>query len=307
MENPASLQAVKIKRLFDHFNLAAAAMLLLVIVLVAFICFKFRRRGTDPAEGAQTTGNGPLEAVMIGVPVLLLAWFFYESVAVARSVTPTEAGQKTPDIIVTGHQWWWEVQYPGHNIITANVVHLPAGRHLLLELRSADVIHDWWVPELGNKTDLIPGNKNYLALDIQQAGDYTGACSEFCGAQHAWMRIHVIAQDTADYNRWLDSNSRESVPPADPLAREGASLFMASTCAGCHRIAGTTASAAVGPDLTHLGSRQELLTGILPMNESNLIAWISHPQQIKPGSRMPDFILPPDSVKAIAHYLEQLK
>ena len=281
-------------------------MLLLVVGLVIFICLRYRAKG-DLSEGAQHTGNKFLEALMIGVPALLLGWFFFQSAGTARAVAPASDNTGKPDIVITGHQWWWEVAYPGYGVITANEVHLPVGKHILMEMKSGDVIHDWWVPELGNKTDLVPGNKTYLSVDILKPGDYSGACSEFCGAQHAWMRIRVVAQLPEDFAVWLAANAKTALPPADSLSRQGAAFFQAMTCANCHRIGGTAAIADAGPDLTHVGSRRELLTGILPMNEADLRSWIGHPQQIKPGARMPDFILSRDSIAAIAHYLEQLK
>lgn len=306
VEDPASLQADRINRLFNHFNLAAAAMLLLVTVLVIYICIRFRHRKGDDTEGSPNTGNRLMESLMIGLPTLLLAWFFYETVSASNAILPGHDASRQPDVIITGHQFWWEITYPG-KVITANEVHLPTGRHLLMEMRSADVIHDWWVPQLGNKMDLIPGNDNYLWVDIRQPGDYYGACSEFCGAEHAWMRIHVIAQSPADFNRWLDSNATVAAAPADSMAREGAILFQTKTCSNCHRIAGTAAIATAGPDLTHIGGRTEILTGMLAMNEKNLADWISHPQRIKEGSYMPDFMFSKDSIRAIAHYLDQLK
>jgi len=288
---------------------------------------------------------------MIGFPTLLLAWFFYKTLAVSSAVMPPVDPSRQPDVIITGHQFWWEVSYPRNAgsvgssgatsstgspgtasspgvansagntgpiapanpadtpnyVITANEVHLPVGRPLLMELRSADVIHDWWVPQLGNKMDLVPGNKNYLWLNIRRPGHYIGACSEFCGQQHAWMRINVIAQEPADFARWLDSNARNANPPADALARAGETLFQTRTCAGCHRIRGTPAGGAAGPDLTHVANRSTILTGLLTTNEEDLASWIDHPQEIKQGSYMPSFMFSKDSIKAIAHYLEQLK
>lgn len=281
-------------------------MLLLVIGLVVIICWRYRATG-DPSEGSQNTGNNVLEAMMIGIPALLLGWFFFQSGGIARAIAPAGETTAKPDVIITGHQWWWEVAYPGHDVITANEVHLPVGKHLLMEMRSGDVIHDWWVPALGNKTDLVPGNKTYLSLDIVKPGDYSGACSEFCGAQHAWMRIRVVAQLPEDFAIWLAANAKPALPPVDSLSRQGAALFQAMTCGNCHRIGGTSATANAGPDLTHVASRKELLTGILPMDEADLRSWIGHPQQIKPGARMPDFIMSRDSIAAIAHYIEQLK
>lgn len=307
VEDPASFQADRINRLFNHFNIAAGAMLLLVVVLTIWFATRFRRRPGDNTEGTPIEGNRIIETFMIGIPCLLLLWFFYETVTVSKAVMPTSHPNRPPDVVVTGHQFWWEVEYPAGHIVTANEVHLPVGQPLLLEMRSADVVHDWWVPQLGNKMDLVPGNRNYIWLTIRKPGDYIGTCSEFCGEQHAWMRIRVVAQQPGDYRRWLDSNARPALPPADDLARKGETLFETSSCANCHRITGTTAAGTAGPDLSHLGSRSTILTGLLATNEQNIADWIDHPQQIKHGAYMPNFMFAKDSVRALAHYLEQLK
>jgi cytochrome c oxidase subunit II len=305
--NPASYQAEKINKLFNYFNIVAACMLLLVCFLVIFICIKFKEKKGDLREPKQTTGNKKVEALMIGIPTLLLIWFFYQSLITMNAVaSPVPQGEEA-DIIITGHQWWWEVYYPKANVITANEVHLPVGKHLLMEMRSADVIHDWWVPQLGNKMDLVPKINNYLWLDINKPGKYIGACSEFCGAQHAWMRINVVAEGENDFQNWLARNSKDAVIPKDSLTMKGAEIFQTQTCASCHRIQGTAATSNVGPDLTHVASRSELLTGLMKNNEANLYKWINHPQQVKPGARMPDFKYGNDSVNAIVHYLAQLK
>ncbi|MEO6906053.1 MAG: cytochrome c oxidase subunit II [Ginsengibacter sp.] len=307
VENPSSQQADRINRLFNYFNIAAGGMLLLVIFLIVYITIKFRRKNGDTDEPVQTPRNNKLEAAMIGGPVLLLVFFFYQTLTVMNAVSPAVPKNRQPDIVITGHQWWWEVNYPAANVVAANEIHLPVGKRLLMEMRSADVIHDWWVPQLGNKMDLVPNQSNYLWLNINKPGKYIGACSEFCGAQHAWMRINVIAQNENDYNKWLAANAKEAVVPTDNIALNGAQLFQSKTCAGCHRIQGTAATSNVGPDLTHVASRQTLLTGLMENNESNLYKWVNHPQQIKPGAHMPDFNFDKDSVNAIVHYLEGLK
>lgn len=307
VEHPASMQAERINKLFNYFNIAAACMLLLVCFLVVFICIKFKEKKGDEGEPKQTTGNKKVEALMIGIPTLLLVWFFYQSLATMHAVASPVAVDTEPDVIITGHQWWWEVDYPKANVVTANEVHLPVGKHLLMEMRSADVIHDWWVPELGNKMDLIPKINNYLWLDINKQGKYIGTCSEFCGAQHAWMRINVIAEKENDFQKWLADNSKDAVVPTDSMAIKGAEIFQTQTCASCHRIQGTAATSNVGPDLTHVASRAELLTGLMKNNEGNLNKWISRPQQVKPGARMPDFQYGKDTINAIVSYLTQLK
>ena len=307
VENPASQQADRINRLFNYFNIAAAGMLLLVFFLIVYICIKFRQKKGDNDKPIRTSHSKMLEGAMIGGPVLILIFFFYQTLTTMNAVSPSVPKDRQPDIVITGHQWWWEVDYPEANVVTANEVHLPVGKRLLMQMRSADVIHDWWVPQLGNKMDLVPNQSNYLWLDINKPEKYIGACSEFCGAQHAWMRINVIAENENDFNKWLVENAKAAVVPTDSLALKGAELFQTKTCAGCHRIQGTLATSNVGPDLTHLASRQTLLTGLMENNESNLFKWINHPQQIKPGAHMPEFNFNKDTVNAIVHYLNQLK
>ena len=305
--NPASPQAEKIHRLFNYFNLAAAGMLLLVCFLVTFICIKYRQKKGDITEPKQVKGSNKLEGLMIAGPALLLIWFFCETVSTMKFVAPSLPVNRQPDVIITAHQWWWEVRYPSSNVISANEVHLPAGKSLLLEMRSADVIHDWWVPALGNKIDMIPGVTNNLSIFINEPGDFFGTCSEFCGAQHAWMRIHVIAQNENDFKQWISNNTTSAAKPNNSIGEAGAALFQTKTCGSCHRIQGTEANGNAGPDLTHVKSRMQLLSGMIDNNETNLFAWISHPQQVKPAAHMPNFILDTDSLNAIVQYLDQLK
>ncbi len=302
---PASRQAWRIHSLFNEFNIAAAAMLVLVISLVIFISIKYRSRKNDDAEPHQVKGNNLVEALMIGIPSLLLAYFFYQTVIVQRSVQPSIPPARQADVVITGHQWWWEARYPDFTV-TANEIHLPAGKDLLLDLRTADVIHDWWVPSLGNKMDMIPGKSNFLWVHIDKPGVYDGACSEFCGAQHAWMRIKVIAQKQDDFDAWLAQNKISSAAPADSLALTGYKLYSRLSCVNCHNNELQPGNN-IGPNLAHVASRSQLLTGLLLTSEKNFYQWISNPQNIKPGAHMPEYNLPADSLKAIAHYLAQLK
>jgi cytochrome c oxidase subunit 2 len=216
-----------------------------------------------------------------------------------------EKANRPADVVITGHQWWWEVQYPAAHLITANEIHLPVGKTLLLKLLSGDVIHDWWVPELGNKMDMVPNRDNYIWLTINKPGTYYGTCSEFCGAQHAHMMIRVVAQPDQDYQSWLQSNQQAALPAVS--RSKGAQVFNSLSCADCHRIQGTPAMGSAGPDLTHVASRQTLLSGMLINNESNLEAWLRDPQKVKPGANMPKFLLSDSTLKALVAYLNSLK
>lgn len=223
-----------------------------------------------------------------------------------HTVLPSADGKK-PDVVVTGHQYWWEASYPSANVTTANEIHLPAGRPVLLKLLSADVIHDWWIPEFGNKMDLVSGKENYLWLNIKKPGNYEGACSEFCGSQHAGMRLKVIAETEDDYQKWLTHEATASNIVSTTDEQHGEQLFTDKTCGSCHAISGTSAMGRAGPDLTHLASRKTLLTGLIPNNKENLGKWILQPQKIKPGARMPEFRMDKQDADAIVAYLSSLK
>ncbi|MEJ2720494.1 MAG: cytochrome c oxidase subunit II, partial [bacterium] len=164
------------------------------------------------------------------------------------------------DLHVTAHQWWWEGHYPKTGVTTANEFHLPVGETLLLRFRSGDVIHDWWVPQLGRKVDIFPNRTTFLWTKIEKPGTYLGTCDEFCGAEHAWMRIRVIAEDPARYTAWTKDQLEPPAPPSDPSAMQGLALYSTHTCASCHTIKGLS-SGTIGPDLTHVGSRQTLAAG----------------------------------------------
>jgi cytochrome c oxidase subunit 2 len=297
----SSRQAEEINRVANYFYLAAGCILLVVAVCTAYVLYKFREQNKNNA--AEKSLSRKWEIVMIGIPTLLVAIFLYVNIKTINSVEPDTKG-RTPEVIITAHQWWWEANYPSANVTTANEIHLPAGKSILLKLLSSDVIHDWWVPQFGNKMDMIPSQENYLWLTIKQPGEYYGICSEFCGAQHAHMRIKVIAQTEKEYNNWLIQHRQ---PVTNTSFTSGAQLFMQKTCGNCHRINGTAANGTIGPELTHLASRQTLLAGLLENNPQNLENWIKDPQQIKPGANMPDFHLDDTTVKAISAYLYSLK
>lgn len=303
--NGASPQAEKIKSLDYGFIAAASLVLLLVVGLTVFITIRYRFK-KDDAEPKQTAGNRKLEILMVGIPLILVIVFFFWSLNTMSAINP-DRGRNKPEVIITGHQWWWQASYPGTTVNTANEIHLPVGKKILMQLEAADVIHDWWVPSLGGKMDMIPGMHNFLCVTIDKPGIYEGACSEFCGQQHAWMRIRVIAQTTADYERWLKEHALNASNPKDTIAKLGAALFMNASCGSCHNIKGTSANGMQGPDLTHFGSRQTMLTGMMDNTTDNINKWLTDPQKVKPGAHMPRFIFGPDSVRALTAYLKQLK
>ncbi|WEK21581.1 MAG: cytochrome c oxidase subunit II [Candidatus Pedobacter colombiensis] len=301
----ASPEAEKIRALTYGFLIAAAGVMLLIVLLTIYISVKFRAKATS-VEPIQIKGNRKVEILMVGFPLVLVIGFFFWSIKTMREVLPPH-GDGPPDIIITGHQWWWEAVYPGSKVVAANEIYLPTGKRLLIELNAADVIHDWWVPALGGKMDLIPGMVNHLWVTINKPGTYEGTCSEFCGQQHAWMRIRVVAQSPEDHEQWLQAHSQRTELPMGTLALEGKALFMKASCSNCHSVQGTIATGGEGPDLTHFASRKTMLAGMMDNNPENVYKWLTDPQKVKPGSHMPRFIFAKDSIAALTAYLTQLK
>ena len=304
---PDSPQAAAISNLFIVTLIIAGIVFAIVLVFTIIAIVRFRSR-PDMEEPRQIFGNKKLEIGWTVAPaLLLLGLFIYTAKTMQVSDQPVPSDQQGKDLVVVGHQWWWEVRYPQYGVVTANEVHMPVGQKLSGLFESADVIHDFWVPQLGRKIDLVPGHPNNLYLQLDTPGTYLGTCAEFCGAQHAWMRIRVIAQTQEDFAAWIKSQQQIPQTPTSGPAAEGAQLFQQIACQSCHTIAGTDAKGTVGPDLTHLASRETLGAGVLDNNPGNLTAWVNNPQNIKPGVNMPSLGLTNQQLQAIVAYLETLK
>jgi cytochrome c oxidase subunit 2 len=221
-------------------------------------------------------------------------------------------GMDAPQIRIVGHRWWWEVQYlgdqPDQIAISANEIHIPVGTPIRVEVRSADVIHSFWVPALGGKVDLIPGHINAFTLQADVTGRFFGQCAEFCGAQHANMKIVVVAHERADYDRWLAHERAAATPPATRAASLGKQVFETAPCANCHQIRGTRAHGLMGPDLTHVGERHAIAANVYPNTRAFLAAWAVHAQRLKPDAQMPDLtVMTGEELDALAQYLESLQ
>jgi cytochrome c oxidase subunit II len=214
-------------------------------------------------------------------------------------------------IKLVGHQWWWEAQYsdpePSRIVTTANELHIPVGKVVKFELQSTDVIHSLWVPNLHGKRDLVPGHPTTVLLRADREGEYHGQCAEFCGYQHAHMRILIVADEPPKFEKWLDTQRQDARSPATPIAKSGRDVFLTSQCVMCHNIAGTDARATLGPDLSHIGSHKTLAAGSFTNTPEVLAKWISDPQKMKPGVLMPPNELSADALNALVAYLESLK
>jgi cytochrome c oxidase subunit II len=268
-----------------------------------------RRAPGLPFLGERENVSNALVVVFGAVlPVLvLIGVFIVANVNVINTTAAPKPGTTKMTIHVIGHQWFWEVRYPGTRAVTANEIHIPTGTRVNVLATTEDVIHSFWVPELNRKIDMIPGRSNRVLLYTDKPGVYRGQCAEFCGLQHAHMSFAVFADPPARFRAWLANEARPARPATTPVLRGGEQTFMASQCASCHTIRGTQAQGAVGPDLTHFGSRTTLASYMLKNTPNEVARWIDNPQHIKPGNKMPALGLTPAQIGQIVPYLESLK
>ena len=300
--DPRSPDAAIIAEMGWVVMLGGIAVLAIVTAFAAYAILAPRERAARLTGRAFIVGGG------IVFPSVVLAALLVYSLVRASALSAAGSGPALR-IEIIGEQWWWRVHYLDDQgrveLVTANEIHIPVGRPIDLTLRSADVIHSFWVPQLAGKLDMIPGKPNRLRISAAEAGRYRGQCAEYCGGPHALMAFFVVAQPEAEFAAWA-ARQRTAATASGTHAR-GVALFEAS-CAACHAIRGTRAAGDRGPDLTHLASRETIAAGRLPRNAETLATWIARSQQVKPGNLMPSFAhLTVDELRALAGYLESLK
>jgi cytochrome c oxidase subunit II len=279
------------------------------IVVAGLVVGAIYRRRDEPAGGVQTGGGiGWIVIGGIAVPAVILLGVLIVAMTTLRADAALPA-HPALTLQVIGHRWWWEVRYPGaapgDAFVTANEIHIPAGRPVQLELTTADVIHSFWIPQLAGKTDLIPGQRNVSWIEADSSGTYWGQCGEYCGVQHAHMQMYLEAESPGQFVSWLQGQRRAAADPPDSVAA-GRRVFERSACAMCHTIRGTSAAGTAGPDLTHLASRHTIAGGMLPNTPGNLAGWIANPQALKPGTGMPVVPLSPREFRVLLGYLRAL-
>jgi cytochrome c oxidase subunit 2 len=308
--NPQGLEAARLAHLIWFFIAVCGAVWLLVMAGLGMAIFSRRGRGNSDPLALDAGGErrkALVVATLVGVTVLVLIVFTFTSYLATRGLA---SPGKAIEIEVTGHQWWWQVNYagttPSRTFQTANEIRIPAGQRVRLTLKSGDVIHSFWVPNLAGKQDLIPGKTNVLEFTATRPGIYRAQCAEFCGWQHAKMALSVFSLTTAEFNGWVKSQLRPASAALDPIAAKGRDVFMSRGCALCHAIRGTRAGGRYGPDLTHVADRTTLAAGTLPNSPQSLMAWIADPQAIKPGNKMPIVPLTQGERAALTAYLGSL-
>ncbi len=238
-------------------------------------------------------------------PAILLAITYFFTISTLRAIAGTA---DDPLIIeVVGNQYWWQVSYPEFGFETANEIHIPINRPIQLELKSADVYHAFWLPELGIKRDLVPGTTNTYQFSADVAKQYWGLCSEFCGIQHANMLLLVIGQEQADFDQWVANQQQDAPAPTTELTQRGYDIYIDAQCALCHTIRGTESAGNTAPDLTHLNSRLTLGAGVTRNSIGSLGGWVANPHGIKPGVLMPAAQLTGEELNALLAYLQTLR
>ncbi len=286
----------------------AAIVLFIISVLLGIIYSRSRKQRQEKdlyANDHTYLRNVALGGGLAPIVVLLIMMGFGIR---SENLSTMKRNQTGTEIEVIGHQWWWEVRYANQNFATANEIHIPVGQPVTVHVTSADVIHSFWVPELHGKIDMIPGQTNTITLQADQVGTYRGQCAEFCGLQHAHMAFLVIAQSESDFNSWLADENAQSVPPkVGSIEQKGEQAFLGSACVYCHTIQGTNASGKLGPDLTHLASRETIGADLLPNTPGNLAGWTLNSQFLKTGNHMPPMDLNGVQVQALLAYLASLK
>ncbi len=310
--DPAGPQAGAIGSLW--WLLLVVSAVVFVVVMTALVLALTRYHETPDRENLPAQAHRTVMGWVaggVGVTVLILFVFLVATLLAERRIAAIDADPEALEISVIGRQWWWEIQYenaaPWLTATTANEIHIPVGRPVHLKLNSADVIHSFWVPSLGGKRDLIPGHTNRLSIQADRAGVFEGQCAEFCGHQHAHMRIIVVAQPPEEFEAWLEQQRQPAREPQTEGEIRGREVFLASDCIMCHSIRGTTAMSQVGPDLTHLAGRRTLAAGVLPNTRGHLGGWILDPQGIKPGNRMPRHTFPAEQFHPLLDYLGSLE
>lgn len=318
---PVGRWAVQVDGLWDMVLWVAIAIFIFVYGLIFIAVLRFRERPDDDRMPKQVHGNPRLEAIWTIIPALILA-----AVAVPTVRTLFQLADQPEDALVidvTGKQWWWEYEYEGYDgLVTANILHIPTGRNVVLRVTSTDVIHSFWVPKLNGKQDAVPGRTNLIQLHTDEPGVFLGQCAEFCGLSHANMRLRVVASPPDEFQQWAEAQAQPvQVDTSDPQVARGAELFATKACVSCHTIRGYevavggetfTAEATVGPDLTYFSDRDWFAGAIFENTDENLRQWLADPPAMKPMqpgevAGMPDLGLTDDEIDALVAFLRTLR
>ena len=279
----------------------STAVFLIVVGFLVRAIVRGRRDGYGDLDHSEPRWGEPFVVVAgVVIPALILGGVYLFSLSRMKDLSDAGAGASMT-IDVVAQNWWWEARYP-NGAVTANEIHIPVGEPIRLNLIARDVIHSFWVPELQAKTDHVPGHENHMWIQADEPGRYRGQCAEFCGLQHTNMVFYVVAQETSDFEAWVENEAADAAQSRNLSEGVGRVIFEDSSCAGCHAIRGTTATGQLGPDLTHLATR-ETLAGVLSNTRGNLYDFVADPHDSKPGVSMPPAELTDAEIDSVVAYL----
>ena len=311
---PVSTPAAKEADLANFVLVVSGVVFVVVAGLIAYSVMRFRapfeEQGSEPP---QVYGSAQVEAAWTAIPLIIVIVLM---LATGRVIYEIQAAPQPPtavEVTVVGRQWWWEIRYPKLGVVTANELHVPVSdsltrRPTFLTLESADVVHSFWVPRVAGKTDLIPNRTNRMWVEPHEPGTYLGQCAEYCGTQHAFMLLRIVAEPPEQFARWVEQQRRTAAPaPADPAAAAGRRVFLGTVCASCHAVAGTVANGRYGPDLTHLMSRATIGAGVAANTRERLRAWVRNPDGLKRGVLMPAMQIDDEYLDQLVAYLVTLR
>ena len=330
--DPAGPVAEKQLTLFYIIFWAAVVVFILVGGMLLYTVIRFRRKAGRRDMPAQTHGNTPLEIAWTIAPAIVLV-----AIAVPTLIYIFDIAEAPPGdalvVNVTGHQWWWEFEYPEQNVVTANEMHVPVNTPVKLVLRSDDVMHSFWIPKLAGKVDVIPRNENPMKFTANRIETFFGQCAELCGVGHSHMKFRIISESQEDFDAWVKNyhDIAARPPPTGVAVAKGASLFASRGCLLCHKANGPATIEArqnlkksfergelrfPAPNLTNLATRTTMAGGSLELNRANLKKWLRDPNEVKPGNRMtelanvytdPGAKLDEEDIRALVSYLLSLK
>lgn len=304
--HPSSDFATRLDGLFDQIFWWAVGVFVVVEGVLLYALIKFRERPGGPRP-KEIHGHVLMEVAWTVVPALILVAIAIPTIQTIFIVDRPTTDEDAIVVEAIGRQWWWEFRYPDLGIVTANEAHVPVGRTVDLRLRSADVLHAFWIPKLGGKRDLVPGHENNLWFRPDSTGVYWGQCAEYCGTAHALMGMRMVVQDTADFEAWVEHQRSDAVAMPTPQARSGQAVFGSNACVSCHTVRGSNAASQFGPDLTHFGSRLTLGAGLLENTPENIYRWLDSTQHVKPGNLMPEVQLSSQQIEQLVAYLSALR
>ena len=333
--NPSGPVASREAGLFWFILVVATIIFVVVESALIYSIVRFRERPNAPAP-RQIHGNNTVELIWTIAPSLFLFAVLIGTIYTMFSLRDFSGTGRPVDVKVVGHQWWWEFDYVNEGFVTADEMRIPVGTVINASLQSTNVIHSFWVPELFGKTDVVPGHNNTTVFKADKTGMYRGLCTEYCGLQHAHMDFNVIVVSQDDYNAWVTAQQQAAAAkPTAANALAGQNLCRGTGgCQGCHGIGGVNlqsfnapkASALIGPNLTHFGSRRWIAGGVLTWDPASCVVvtgadgkpkiqnpdacglyqWLHDPQAVKPGNDMMIRSLSDTEIAQLIAYLESL-